>query len=212
VRGIGVLVALLGIGACGSSGRTPTSSAAAALAGLTIKNRAANAGYARDRFGPAWADVDHNGCDTRNDVLNRDLTAKRWRPGTHECVVVSGELADPYSGSLLSFAKAEAQAVQIDHVVALGDAWQTGASGWDDKRRTQFANDRLNLVAVDGRLNEAKGDADAASWLPPSQGARCAYVARQIAVKRKWQLWVTPAEHDAMADVLKSCPAARLPS
>jgi len=168
-------------------------------------------GYARSRFGPAWADVDHNGCDTRNDVLNRDLTDKRWRTGTHGCVVVEGNLADPYSGTSIRFTKANADAVQIDHVVALGDAWQTGAAAWSDDRRTRFANDPLDLLAVDGPLNEAKGDADAASWLPPNHSARCAYVARQIAVKRKWGLWVTPAERDAMAKVLASCPATALP-
>ncbi len=229
-----LLVVLAGLaGACTSGGSASRSSAPAPKTGLTtaataapsgggatalavlarvpVKGRSSRTAYRRARFGKAWADVDRNGCDTRNDILNRDLTAKTWRPGTHGCVVTSGTLADPYRGASLPFSKAQATAVQIDHVVALGDAWQTGASAWDDARRVQFANDPLELLAVDGPLNEAKGDADAASWLPPNRSFRCAYVARQIAVKAKWGLWVTPAEHDAMAAVLARCPAQPLP-
>lgn len=163
-------------------------------------------GYNRERFGPAWSDVDHNGCDQRDDVLNRDLAAKLWEPGTHDCVVVSGLLADPYTGRTIAFAKADAGAVQIDHVVALSDAWQTGAASWDDSRRVAFANDLLDLLAVDAATNEAKSDSDAASWLPPNTTFRCAYVARQVTVKATWGLWVTPAEHDAIAGVLAACP------
>ena len=162
-------------------------------------------GYRRTAFGPAWADVDHNGCDTRNDVLNRDLTNKQWRAGTHDCVVVAGDLLDPYTATHVHFQKSDAIAVQIDHVVALGDAWQTGAAAWTAARRLEFANDPLNLLAVDGPTNEAKGDANAAKWLPPNRAFDCAYVRRQIAVKHKWLLWVTPAEHDAMATVLGRC-------
>jgi hypothetical protein len=191
---------------------TPASTAAVALRQLSVRSWAPMTGYARRQFGPAWADVDHNGCDTRNDILNRDLTAKQWRAGTHDCVVVAGDLNEPYSGAAMHFLKSDASAVQIDHVVALGDAWQTGAAAWDAARREAFANDPRNLLAVDGRLNEAKGDADAASWLPPRAAAQCAYVVRQIAVKRAYGLWVTPAEHDAMARVLAGCPGAQLPS
>lgn len=182
--------------------------ARALLPRLAVKGRAPKTGYSRDRFGPAWADVDHNGCDTRNDILNRDLTAKAWRAGTHDCVVISGVLADPYTGRTITFVKARAYQVQIDHVVALSDAWQTGAQYLDAATRERFANDPLNLLAVDGPTNEQKGDADAASWLPPNRGFRCAYVARQVAVKANYGLWVTPAEHDAMAFVLASCSAA----
>jgi hypothetical protein len=191
--------------------RASDTRAEVALAQLDVKGRAPKSGYARARFGAAWADVDRNGCDTRNDVLNRDLTNKRWRVRTRECVVIEGDLADPYTDARLHFAKADASAVQIDHVVALSDAWQTGAASWDDGRRTRFANDPLNLLAVASESNQAKGSADAASWLPPSHAIRCAYVARQIAVKAKWQLWVTRAEHDAMARVLAPCPGQLLP-
>jgi hypothetical protein len=180
--------------------------AAAVLATLPVKGRAPKTGYARARFGPAWADVDHDGCDTRNDVLRRDLTAVTYRPGTHDCVVVAGQLVDPYTGRTITFEKARATAVQIDHVVALGDAWQTGAQQLTADQREHLANDPINLLAVDGPTNQSKSDSDAASWLPPSRAFRCAYVARQVAVKAAYALWVTPAEHDAIAAVLATCP------
>jgi hypothetical protein len=175
------------------------------LAELPVKGRAPKTGYTRARFGPAWQDVDHNGCDTRNDVLRRDLHATTVRPGTSGCVVLTGTFADPYTGRTLTFDKQHAAAVQIDHVVALSDAWQTGAQQWSTEKRTAFANDPRNLQATDGGTNEQKGDADAASWLPPNRGYRCTYVRRQIDVKASYGLWVTPAEHDALARVLKTC-------
>jgi hypothetical protein len=183
----------------------------AVLATLVVKGRAPKTGYSREQFGPAWADVDRNGCDTRNDILNRDLAEKQWRPATHGCVVVAGRLVDPYTGRPLAFAKADAQAVQIDHVVSLSDAWQKGAARWDAMRRRVFANDPLNLLAVDGSVNAQKGDGDTATWLPPRKAYRCAFVARQVAVKARWQLWVTRAERDAMARVLARCPGERVP-
>ena len=181
------------------------------LATLVVKGRAPKTGYAREQFGAAWADVDRNGCDTRDDILNRDLTDKQWRPGTHDCVVVAGVLDDPYTGRALTFAKANAAAVQIDHVVALSDAWQKGAASWDSGRRRVFANDPLNLLAVDGPTNERKSDGDAATWLPPDRSYRCRFVARQVSVKAKWKLWVTAAERDAMARVLSRCPGQQVP-
>jgi hypothetical protein len=185
--------------------------AAALLATLPVKGRAPKTGYSRDQFGPAWADVDRNGCDTRNDILARDLTSVSWRPGTHDCVVVAGVLADPYTGRTIAFEKARAGEVQIDHVVALGDAWQTGAQALAPARRAQLANDPLELLAVDGSSNESKSDADAASWLPPNKAFRCRYVARQVAVKAEYGLWVTPAEHDAIARVLRTCSGEPTP-
>jgi hypothetical protein len=138
--------------------------------------------------------------------LNRDLTSVTWRPGTHHCVVIAGLLADPYGGATIPFEKARAAEVEIDHVVALGDAWQTGAQALTPARRKALANDPLNLLAVGGSANESKRDSDAASWLPPDTAFRCAYVARQVAVKSAYRLWVTPAEHDAIATVLATCP------
>jgi hypothetical protein len=177
-----------------------------ALARLAVKGRAPKTGYSRERFGAAWLDVDHNGCDTRNDILNRDLSDKAWRAGTHHCVVTAGTLHDPYTKRVVHFAKADASEVQIDHVVALADAWQKGAQHLDAPMRVRFANDPLNLLAVDGATNEVKGDGDAATWLPPNKSYRCRYVARQVSVKLQYHLWVTQAEHDAIGRVLASCP------
>ena len=178
---------------------------------LTVKGRAPETGYSREQFGPAWSDVDHNGCDTRDDILNRDLVAKQWRVGTHGCVVIAGVLADPYTGRAIPFAKADASAVQIDHVVALSDAWQKGAAGWSPAKRLAFANDPLNLLAVDGPSNASKSDGDTATWLPPNKPYRCRFVARQVAVKAKYRLWVTAAERDAMRRVLAKCPDQLVP-
>lgn len=176
------------------------------LAGLDVKGRAPKTGYDRDEFGAAWADVDRNGCDTRNDVLARDLTDVTYEAGTHECVVLTGTLDDPYTGTAIDFVRGPQSArVQIDHVIALSDAWQKGAQQWDAETRRQFANDPANLLAVDGPANGAKGDGDAATWLPPSTGYRCAYVVRQVRVKAAYRLWVTQAEHDAMDRQLDGC-------
>jgi len=187
--------------------------ALAALAAVPVQGRAAKTGYDRDLFGSGWVDTDRNGCDTRNDVLARDLSAETFKPGTRNCVVLTGSLADPYSGSTIGFQRGQETSadVQIDHVVALSNSWQTGAQGWDAARRTAFGNDPLNLLAVDGPLNMQKGDGDAATWLPPSKGYRCAYVARQVAVKVSYGLWMTQAERNAIATVLSSCPTEPLP-
>ncbi len=184
------------------------------LATLPVKGRAPKTGYSREQFGPAWSDVDHNGCDTRNDVLRRDLTALALKPGTRGCVVLSGVLADPYTAAAINFRRGSATstAVQIDHVVALSDAWQKGAQKLSPARRLSFANDPLNLLAVDGPANQSKSDGDAATWLPPNKSYRCNYVARQISVKSSYGLWVTQAEHDAMARVLSDCPDALAPT
>ncbi|SDB82854.1 Excalibur calcium-binding domain-containing protein [Raineyella antarctica] len=176
-----------------------------------VKGRAPKTGYTRDQFGQAWADVDHNGCDTRNDILRRDSTRVTTSSGTSGCRVASAVLQDRYSGTAVAFTRGDGQ-VEIDHVVALSDAWQKGAQQWSSDRRTAFANDPLNLVATRADLNQQKSDADAATWLPPYRAARCDYVARQIAVKRAYALWVTQAEKDAMGRVLAGCPAQVLPT
>src|SRR5215210_1667067 len=187
--------------------------ALAALGELPVKGRAPRTGYDRDLFGSGWGDPDRNGCDTRNDVLARDLTGETFKPGTRDCVVATGTLADPYSGTAIAFVRGQGSRddVQIDHVVAVSDAWQKGAQAWDDRTRVAFYNDPLNLLAVDGPLNGQKGDGDAATWLPPNRGFRCTYVARQIAVKRGYDLWVTAAERDAMSRILSGCPDQPLP-
>jgi hypothetical protein len=227
VLALGLLTGCEVVDVAGSGDRTGTTaeatpdapapaagSALAALDALEVKGRAPRTGYDRDRFGNGWVDVDRNGCDTRNDVLARDLTGATFRPGTRDCVVAAGTLADPYSGGSIAFRRGQdtSDDVQVDHVVALSDAWQKGAQGWGGEERVRFANDPLNLLAVDGSLNMQKGDGDAATWLPPASGYRCAYVARQVAVKAGYGLWVTQAERDAMAAVLARCPDEPLPA
>ena len=200
-----------------SMGQAPleasTKTAAMVLETLAVKGRAPKTGYDRAQFGPAWSDVDRNGCDTRNDILNRDLTSIVYKPGTRDCVVFSGTLVDPYSGEQISFLRGVATSsdVQIDHVVALSNAWQTGAFKLTYEKRLAFANDPMNLLAVKGRLNSQKGDGDAATWLPPQKNIRCAYVAQQIVVKAKYGLWVTPPEKAAMVSLLAKCPGFKAP-
>ncbi|MET3172469.1 UNVERIFIED_ORG: hypothetical protein ABIB52_000293 [Arthrobacter sp. UYCu721] len=183
------------------------------LAALPIKGRAPKTGYDRGLFGQAWADVDRNGCDTRNDMLKRDLTGITYTNSV-PCKVQSGTLADPYTGTSISFLRGSAtsSAVQIDHVVALSDAWQKGAQQLTVEQRTAFANDPLNLQSTDGPTNMKKSDGDAATWLPPNKGFRCEYVARQISVKATYSLWVTQAEHDAMARILADCEGQLAPT
>jgi hypothetical protein len=197
------MVAILGI----SSATASASTAEELLNTLAVKGRAPKTGYTRAQFGATWADVNKNGCDTRNDILKRDLTNIVFRSKTHDCVVESGILLDPYSGTTINFVKGATSSmeVQIDHVVALSNAWQTGAFKLTLEKRTAFANDPDNLLAVQGRLNSQKGDGDAATWLPPLKSIRCAYVTKQIIVKAKYSLWVTPPEKSAMKNVLATC-------
>ncbi|MEH0110606.1 HNH endonuclease family protein [Tersicoccus sp. MR15.9] len=177
------------------------------LAGIPAKGRAPKTGYTRARFGQAWADVDHNGCDTRNDILKRDMTGERFAPGTHNCVVASGTLADPYTARTITFTRGArtSSAVQIDHLVPLSDAWQKGAQGWTTAKRTQLANDPNNLLAVDGHSNTAKSDKDLATWLPANRGYWCTYTAKIVAVKAQYGLWMTSAEKARAAAILKGC-------
>jgi hypothetical protein len=185
-----------------------TVTALSALDTLAVKGRAPMTGYSRAAFGPAWTDVDRNGCDTRNDILARDLTRLRM---SGDCTVLGGVLdPEPYTGGINVFTYGRST-VDIDHVVALGDAWQKGAFSWTIVRRTQFANDPLNLLAVDYSANRQKGDGDAATWLPSNKAYRCAYVARQVAVKAKYVLWLTAAEKAAIQRVLRTCPGQRIP-
>lgn len=177
------------------------------LTKLEIKGRAAKTGYSRDEFGGGWAEVD--GCDTRNIILARDLSDVV----SSDCKVMNGTLNDPYTGRTIKFERGLSTSgdVQIDHVVALSNAWQTGAAYWGEAKRVRFANDPLVLLAVEGDANQAKSDGDAATWLPSNKPFRCQYVARQVAIKHKYELWTTQAENDAIKRVLSSCPGQSLP-
>lgn len=185
-----------------------TSDAAKALNELAVKGRAPKTGYARTQFGDGWAS--QGGCDTRNIILHRDLKNAVL---DDECRVTSGILDDPYTGEVIKFTRGAGTSddVQIDHVVALSNAWQTGAQQLPSAMRVQLANDPLELLAVDGPANQQKSDGDAATWLPSNKAFRCQYVARQIAVKKKYNLWLTAAEKDAIVRILATCPKQALP-
>lgn len=200
-----------------STHATRAGSALAALAQLPVKGRAPRTGYSRAEFGESWTDNNdelwgRNGCDTRDDVLRRDLANIVMRAGG--CKVSTGVLHDPYTGVDLEFVRGPGTSslVQIDHVVPLANAWQTGAQQWTARQRQDFANDPLELIATKGAVNEAKGDGDAATWLPPRKAFRCAYAARMVAIKLRWHLWVTPPERDALARLLQPCGALGLPT
>lgn len=179
-------------------------SAIAGLEALEVKGRAPKTGYTRGQFGSGWEES--GGCDTRNRILARDLTEVLY--DINSCIVRSGNLNDPYTGKVIQFQRGQGTSddVQIDHVVALSDAWQKGGQLLSPILREKFANDGLNLLAVDGPANMNKGDGDAATWLPPNKAIRCSYVARQVTVKLKYSLWVTAAEKSAIKKVLKGCP------
>ncbi|NCA07514.1 MAG: HNH endonuclease [Micrococcales bacterium] len=180
------------------------------LAKIAIKGRAPKTGYDRALFSDGWGDIGE--CDTRNFILQRDLVSITWRESPR-CTVATGILSDPYTAKTIYFVRGvgTSNAVQIDHVVPVSDAWQKGAQKLSSAQRYSFYNDPLNLLAVDGISNMQKSDSDAASWLPPNRKFWCSYVARQIAVKFKYHLWVTRAEHDSMARVLASCPGKLVP-
>lgn len=184
--------------------------AADVLEKIAVKGRAPKTGYERTQFGDGWDT--RQGCDMRNIILQRDLT--NVQADESGCKVVGGQLNDPYTGKQVTFLRGETTSddVQIDHVIALSNAWQTGAQGLTAEQRRAFANDPLELLAVDGQANQQKSDGDAATWLPSNKAFRCQYVARQIAVKVKYQLWVTTTEKDAMLHVLSSCPGQTLPA
>ena len=184
--------------------------ATAIIETLAVKGRAAKTGYDRSSFSH-WRDPDRNGCDARNDILRRDLTNLVIKSDSNGCKVLGGVLADPYSGKNIDFVFG-ASLVDIDHVVALSNAWQTGAFQFTSEIRLQFANDPLNLLAVSASLNRQKGDGDAATWLPPTKSYRCQYVARQIAVKKKYGLWLTKPEKVAMSTLLAKCPKEEIPN
>lgn len=183
--------------------------AADILEKLEVKGRAPKTGYARTEFYDGWPNIE--GCSLRQRIIRREFgdTAKL---ADDDCNVLSGEFDEPYTGQHLQFTeKSEiSKGAQIDHVVALSDAWQKGAQGLTKEERYNLATDPLNLLAVDASTNQGKSDGDAATWLPPNKSFRCQYVARQISVKYKYHLWVTEAEKAAMSIVLEACPAEKV--
>ncbi len=179
-----------------------------ALNSLPIKGKAPKTGYSRSQFSDGWARSGN--CDVRNVILGRDMTEVVTKSAT-DCTVMQGKLHDPYTNTDIAFVRTNSEAVQIDHVIALSDAWQTGAQQITADQRHNLANDPLNLLAVDGPTNQKKSDSDAASWLPPNKDYRCQYIARRIAVKVKYQLWITQADYNTSKSILEKCPSQILP-
>ena len=170
---------------------------------LEVKGRAPKTGYAREQFYDGWPLVD--GCSLRQKIIKREFGDTAVLDG---CNVLAGEYDEPYTGEHMVFEKRDeiGNGIQIDHVVALSDAWQKGAQGLSYEERYEFATDPLNLLAVDAAANKQKSDGDAATWLPKNKKFRCQYVARQVSVKYKYGLWVTKAEKEAILRILKNCP------
>lgn len=185
-----------------SGATSPDENSLATLDTLAVKGRAPKTGYKRELFANSWQSLGK--CSMRNLILKRDLNDVVL---DEECRVLSGSLNDLYSGKTIEFTygPATSNAIQIDHIVAVSDAWQKGAQSWDSAKRYQFYNDPENLVAVSGEANQQKSDSDASSWLPSNKSFRCDYVARQIQIKAKYGLWVTEAEKQAMKSVLQRC-------
>ena len=170
---------------------------------LEVKGRAPKKGYTREQFYDGWPLVD--GCSLRQRIIKREFGESAVI--LDGCNVVAGEYDEPYTGEHRVFAeRSEVSELQIDHVVALSDAWQKGAQELSADERYAFATDALNLLAVDGAMNKQKSDGDAATWLPKNKRFRCQYVARQVSVKYKYGLWVTQAEKEAISRILTNCP------
>lgn len=197
-----------GLASSSSSGELAVDvpAATALLESLPVSDAGSPTPYDRDAYGQAWADTNHNGCDTRNDVLARDLTAETFKPGTHDCVVLTGTLADPYTGSTIAFVRGQgtSEKVQIDHLIPLGLAWQHGASGWSAEQRESFANDFDNLTAVDGSSNSSKSDKGPDEWLP-TLAYQCEYVTRFTYVASKYSLSLATTDEAAIAKILPTC-------
>jgi hypothetical protein len=188
-----------------------TKTAISVLKTIQVKGRAPKSGYARALFGDGWGKIGN--CDTRNYILIRDLKNETFR-SSPACTVATGRLLDPYTNKVINFVRGRSTSikVQIDHVVSLSDAWQKGAQQQSWATRTAFANDPLNLLAVDGPTNASKSDSDAASWLPPNRSYWCPFVARQVAVKAKYKLWMTSAEKNRISEILTGrCPKQLVP-
>ncbi|WP_065569663.1 HNH endonuclease family protein [Microbacterium oleivorans] len=163
--------------------------------------------YERDEFGQRWADIDRNGCDQRNDVLARDLTEVTTKPGTRDCVVLTGTLDDPYTGMIIPFERGQgtSELVQIDHIVPLAWAWRQGADEWTADERERFANDPLNLQATDGSTNASKSDRGPSEWMPPDNSYDCEYSARFVEILAAYDLTINTPDQSALTTKLTSC-------
>src|SRR5262245_18593612 len=185
------------------------------LAGIAeIPVRIRGYDYRRDAFGDSWTDDNpapggHNGCDTRNDILDRDLVEKTY-VAIKRCptAVATGVLRDPYTNATVAFVRGNqiGASVQIDHIVPLALAWDHGARNWTDEQRLRFANDPGNLLAVAGQANQDKGDKEPVSWMPPNEAFRCQYAMQFIAVLRGYALSVDAPSASVLRDAAATCP------
>ncbi len=185
------------------------------LAGIVVLPvRAHRYDYRRSAYGDAWDDdndapLGHNGCDTRDDILNRDLVDKTY-VSIKRCpnAVATGTLHDPYTNTTIAFQRGAkvGESVQIDHIVPLAYAWDMGAFGWPDAERKRFANDPANLLAVEGQANQDKGDSPPAQWMPPNGAFACQYAMQFIAVLRGYALPVEQSSADALRRGAATCP------
>lgn len=181
--------------------------ALASLPAIGIGESLAPTPYDREVFGQQWLDVDRNGCDTRNDILRRDLENLVVKEGTQGCVAYSGRFMDPYTAQEFVFERGSGNAgeLHVDHVVALSDAWHKGAGNWTDERRAEFANDPMNLLVTFGEVNMAKGGRDAGSWVPPNELAGCGFAVHVVWVKERYDLAVSIDESSTLRDLLATC-------
>ncbi|MCV0001152.1 HNH endonuclease [Mobiluncus curtisii] len=193
--------------------RCPSSSTSGATIGgslhelcaLKVRKDAGPDGYQRDLFGSGWMDPDGNGCDTRADILARDFQSPRFGNSAKPCRLTGGTFHDPYTGKTMQFETPPGRKVQIDHVVALGNAWKSGAWAWTKAQREAYANDPSVLLAADGPANQQKSDASADAWMPSNRNFRCAYARQQIDIKYRWNLTVTAPEKAALLSALAKC-------
>lgn len=183
---------------------TPSPSAAspAALADLSVAKPEDDNTYERDAFGDGWADLDSDGCETRDEILARDLTNVVTDDG---CDVKSGTLHDPYTGQTIHFTDDEWWTVHVDHIYPLAHAWRMGADDWTAEKRLRFANDPINLLAVDGPTNSSKGDSGPGEWVPLTRDYACTYGRKYVRVATTYNLPVTDADRDSLAALLATC-------
>jgi hypothetical protein len=186
------------------------------LAGIAVlPSRTHRYDYYRSAYGDACDDDNdapggHNGCDTRDDILDRDLVDKTY-VSVKRCpnAVATGTLHDPYTNTTIAFQRGAkvGEAVQIDHIVPLAYAWDMGAYGWTFPERLRLANDPANLLAVQGKANQDKGDSPPAQWMPPNAAFACQYAMQFIAVLRGYQLPVDQPSAGVLRHAAATCPA-----
>lgn len=172
-----------------------------AVADLPIASEV-RTGYSRDLF-PHWIDADGDGCNTRYEVLIAEATTK---PSVGSgCTLTGGRWYSYYDNASWT----QPSDLDIDHMVPLAEAWDSGARNWTTSRRRAFANDLGDyrpLAAVTDNVNQAKGDQDPATWIPPYSSARCRYINEWVAVKIRWWLTVDTAEKNALTSWANACP------